>query len=55
LANYGESLKFGFITPSLIANFKWTEEGKNQQEIRFYPFVSKKNLKKVNFKKQNEI
>lgn len=34
-------LKSGFITPPLIANFKW-DEG---QEIRFYPFVPKGNLK----------
>jgi DNA-directed RNA polymerase subunit RPC12/RpoP len=39
-------LKSGFITPALIANFKWTEKGKERQEIRFYPFVSKKNLKR---------
>ena len=34
-------LKSGFITPPLITNFKW----KDQQEIRFYPFIPKKNLK----------
>ncbi len=34
-------LKSGFITPPLIVNFKW-EGG---QEVRFYPFVPKKNLK----------
>lgn len=39
-------LKSGFITPSLITNFKWTAQGKKRQEIRFYPFVPKKNLKK---------
>ena len=39
-------LKSGFITPALITNFKWQEEGKKKQEIRFYPFVPKKNLKK---------
>lgn len=39
-------LKSGFITPPLIANFKWKEKGKSKQEIRFYPFVPKKNLKK---------
>ncbi len=38
-------LKSGFLTPSLIANFKWTEGGEEKQEIRFYPFVPKKNLK----------
>lgn len=38
-------LKSGFITPPLITNFKWTEGGEEKQEIRFYPFVPKKNLK----------
>lgn len=35
-------LKSGFLTPPLITNFKW----RNGQEIRFYPFVPKANLKK---------
>lgn len=35
-------LKSGSITPPLIVNFKWN----NQQEVRFYPFVPKRNLKK---------
>lgn len=35
-------LKSGFIAPPLIINFKWL----GQQEIRFYPFIPKKNLKK---------
>jgi hypothetical protein len=39
-------LKSGFITPPLITNFKWEEKGIKRQEIRFYPFVPKKNLKK---------
>lgn len=39
-------LKSGFLTPSLFLNFKWEENGKNKQEIRFYPFVPKTNLKK---------
>jgi len=39
-------LKSGFITPPLITNFKWIEKGDSRQEIRFYPFVTKKNLKK---------
>lgn len=39
-------LKSGFITPPLLLNFKWVEDGKNRQEIRFYPFVPKTNLKK---------
>lgn len=39
-------LKSGFLTPALITNFKWVEKGEEKQEIRFYPFVPKKNLKK---------
>lgn len=39
-------LKSGFITPSLFLNFKWTEKNKKRQEIRFVPFVPKKNLRK---------
>ena len=35
-------LKSGFITPPIFANFKWL----NKQEIRFYPFVPKVNLRK---------
>lgn len=37
-------LKAGFITPPLFLNFKWEEKGEERQEIRFYPFVPKKNL-----------
>lgn len=39
-------LKSGFITPPLIANFKWKDTEGNHQEIRFYPFVPKIHLKK---------
>jgi DNA-directed RNA polymerase subunit RPC12/RpoP len=39
-------LKSGYMMPPLIANFKWTESGVDKQEIRFYPFIPKKNLKK---------
>lgn len=38
--------KAGFIIPPLIANFKWIENDKNKQEIRFYPFIPRTNLKK---------
>lgn len=38
--------KSGFLIPPLIANFKWIEKGIEKQEIRFYPFLSKLNLKK---------
>jgi hypothetical protein len=37
-------LKSGYMTPSLFLNFKWSEKGEQKQEIRFYPFVPKKNL-----------
>ncbi|MEK6852936.1 MAG: DpnI domain-containing protein [Nanoarchaeota archaeon] len=39
-------LKSGFIIPPILTNFRWTEKGQPRQEIRFYPFVPKKNLKK---------
>lgn len=39
-------LKAGFLTPPLITNFIWHDKDKEHQEIRFYPFVPKKNLKK---------
>ncbi len=38
-------LKSGFITPPLITNFVWIDKVKNHQEIRFYPFIPKRNLK----------
>lgn len=38
-------LKSGFLVPSLITNFKWKEGRKKHQEIRFYPFIPKLNLK----------
>jgi|SRR3989344_2389534 len=37
-------LKSGYMTPALFLNFKWSEKGESKQEIRFYPFVPKKNL-----------
>ncbi|MBI4087849.1 hypothetical protein HY418_00490 [Candidatus Kaiserbacteria bacterium] len=37
-------LKSGYMTPPLFLNFKWSERGEPKQEIRFYPFVPKKNL-----------
>jgi len=39
-------LKSGFITPSMFANFKWKDKKGAHQEIRFYPFVPKNNLRK---------
>jgi hypothetical protein len=40
-----KTLKSGYTMPPLIANFKWEENGEKRQEIRFYPFIPKKNLK----------
>ena len=39
-------LKAGSLVPPLIVNFKWKENNKNRQEIRFYPFIRKTNLMK---------
>ncbi len=39
-------LKSGYMVPSLIVNFKWREKSKAKQEIRFYPFIPKVNLRK---------
>lgn len=38
--------KSGFIIPSLITNYRWIKKGIEKQEIRFYPFIPKINLKK---------
>ncbi len=38
-------LKSGYMVPPLITNFKWKDKMGNHQEIRFYPFVPKINLK----------
>jgi DNA-directed RNA polymerase subunit RPC12/RpoP len=38
-------LKSGFLTPPLVANFKWKDKEGEHQEIFFYPFVPKKHLK----------
>lgn len=39
-------LKAGFITPALLVNFQWFENSKKHSEIRFYPFVPRRNLRK---------
>lgn len=39
-------LKSGYMMPPLIVNFKWKEEEQKRQEISFYPFVPRENLKK---------
>jgi DNA-directed RNA polymerase subunit RPC12/RpoP len=44
-------LKSGYLIPPLIVNFKWQEAGLDRQEIRFYPFLAKKNLRKYTLSK----
>ncbi len=39
-------LKSGYMVPALITNFKWLDKKGQHQEIRFYPFIPKLNLKK---------
>lgn len=40
-------LKAGYLTPPLIINFNWKGKGGGLcQEIRFYPFIAKGNIKK---------
>ncbi|MBU1992482.1 hypothetical protein KKG51_02155 [Patescibacteria group bacterium] len=43
---YEKVLKAGYLAPPLIVNFRWEKKGKLYQEIRFYPFVAKGNIKK---------
>ncbi len=38
-------MKSGYMIPPLITNFKWNDKEGGHQEIRFYPFVPKINLK----------
>lgn len=38
--------KSGYMVPQLIVNYKWAERDIQKQEIRFYPFIPKINLKK---------
>ncbi|MGI5897818.1 MAG: DpnI domain-containing protein [Candidatus Dojkabacteria bacterium] len=37
-------LKSGYLMPPLITNFIWENHGEQMQEIRLYPFVTKKSL-----------
>lgn len=39
-----KTLKSGYMMPPLIVNFKWEDNTGDHQEIRFYPFIPKKNL-----------
>ena len=38
-------LKAGYLAPPLIVNFVWEEDGAEKQEIRFYPFIRKTELR----------
>ena len=38
-------LKAGYLLPPLFLNFKWVENAVDRQQILFYPFVPKKNLR----------
>jgi hypothetical protein len=38
-------MKAGYTVPPLIVNFKWKDKARTHQEIRFYPFIPKINLK----------
>lgn len=48
-----KTTKSGHFVPPLIANFKWVEKDISKQEVRFYPFVPKINLKKYLAKFKN--
>ena len=39
-------LKSGYMTPPIFLNFKWQEKEAYRQEIRFYPFIPKRTLRK---------
>lgn len=41
-------LKSGFQMPPLITNYKWMDVSGPRQEIRFYPFIPKANLRMRN-------
>lgn len=43
---YEKVLKAGHLSPSLIVNFKWLVGDQLNQDIRFYPFIAKENVKK---------
>lgn len=43
---YNKALKAGFLAPPLIVNFKWEDKKGEHREIRFYPFIPKRNIRK---------
>lgn len=48
-----KTTKSGYFVPPLIVNFKWVNGDEIKQEIRFYPFIPKINLKKYTTKFKN--
>jgi len=43
---YEKVFKAGYLLPPLFTNFKWKDkDGKERQQIRFYPLISKNNIK----------
>lgn len=44
---YEKVLKAGYLPPPLILNFKWKSGKFDDQEIRFYPFIPRINLKQT--------
>lgn len=43
---YEKVLKAGHLAPPLIVNYRWTDNGSEHHEIRFYPFIAKENVQK---------
>ncbi len=43
---YNKVLKAGYLSPSLIALFRWNTKNGLCREIRFYPFIAKGNIQK---------
>jgi len=44
-------LKSGYMIPPLFINFKWADKSGNHQQIKFYPFVPKVNIRKYQLSK----
>jgi DNA-directed RNA polymerase subunit RPC12/RpoP len=43
---YEKVLKAGNLAPPLIVNYHWADKSGEHQEVRFYPFIAKDNVKK---------
>lgn len=43
---YEKVFKAGYLLPPLFVNYKWNNKDGEHHEIRFYPLISKKNIKK---------